>query len=69
MIASHDRAPADGAPADLGLRPGRRLRRFRLERELRGGPMGDVWVAQDTELDREVALKVIRTGAELDQEA
>lgn len=61
-------ASLDGE-VDLALRPGLRLRRFRLERELRGGPMGDVWVAQDTELDREVALKVIRGGEALDEEA
>ncbi len=48
------------AANDAGLSAGQRLGRFSLTRRLGHGSMGEVWAAHDQELDREVALKLLR---------
>ncbi|MFT3695570.1 MAG: protein kinase [Kofleriaceae bacterium] len=47
-------------PSNLAI--GSRLGRFELVRLVGAGGMGHVYAARDTELDREVALKVLRPG-------
>jgi eukaryotic-like serine/threonine-protein kinase len=55
-----DHAPVEGWSPDL--RPGGLIGRFRIVRELGRGGFGVVYEARDGELDRAVAVKVLRPG-------
>ena len=41
------------------LRPGTPLDRYEVKFQLGAGGMGEVYLAQDTKLDRKVALKIL----------
>src|SRR5436305_9328016 len=59
----NSRHPADDSPCggDMGLSSGQMLaQRYRLGRRIAVGGMGEVWQADDTRLDRPVAVKVLK---------
>jgi serine/threonine protein kinase/tetratricopeptide (TPR) repeat protein len=53
-------ASLDGAPAALALAPGR----YRLDKFFAKGGMGEIWLAEDQDIGRNVALKRMRAGAD-----
>lgn len=55
-----------GSAAPLPIGPGSEFDGFRIERELGRGGMAVVYLARQIELDRPVALKVLRPGLALD---
>ena len=57
QVASHDEAPG---PESRELAPGTRVGRYIVERRVGGGAMGTVYAAEDPDLDRTVAVKVLR---------
>ena len=58
---------AQAPSAQRPLAPGLRLGHYELVREIGRGGMALVWLAQDTQLRRPVALKVLRPGLALEQ--
>ena len=47
----------------MNITPGTYLGRYEIRAPLGAGGMGEVWVAYDHDLEREVAIKVLRDGA------
>jgi tetratricopeptide (TPR) repeat protein len=63
-------ADGDADAADLGaLRPGARVGRYLVDGVVGDGAMGIVLAARDPDLDRRVALKLLRAEASLDASA
>ena len=52
----------------MTLAPGTRLGRYEIRSHIGAGGMGDVYLAQDTELDRDIALKVLPAEAASDEQ-
>jgi serine/threonine-protein kinase len=61
MDASPPRPPQPGKPTrgQAFLEPGMRVGRYRIDRRLGGGAMGEVYLATDEELGRRAAIKVL----------
>ncbi len=57
-----DRLQSGIAPAVVSLAPGDRIDRYEIRRILGQGGMGIVYEAYDPDLDRSLALKVLKTG-------
>jgi len=62
-------ARAETRPPPVPLAHGTRLGKYRLERQIGSGGMGVVWQARDIDLDRSVALKVLRPSLDGDDVA
>ncbi len=52
----------------MTLAIGTRLGRYEIRSQLAVGGMGEVYLAQDTRLDRKVALKILPAGVAANQE-
>ncbi|HEX8111392.1 MAG TPA: serine/threonine-protein kinase, partial [Kofleriaceae bacterium] len=64
-LTAMDRSGEPPRPiAELG--PGARIGRYVIERRIGAGGMGVVYAARDSELARDVALKIVRPRAEVD---
>jgi tetratricopeptide (TPR) repeat protein len=60
LVASDVRTTDEHGGGQVELAAGQRLGRFELVKELGAGSMGAVWAARDPELDRAVAVKLLR---------
>jgi serine/threonine protein kinase len=63
VLSSLARSGPPVAIADEALAPGARVGRYRIAQRIGAGGMGVVYAAHDPELDRMVAVKVLRGGA------
>jgi serine/threonine protein kinase len=62
-LGAEDSTYAEPAVSKTGLQAGSHLGRFVLRRVLGEGGMGVVWAAHDPDLDREIAIKVVRQAS------
>ena len=54
-----DSTPRSQAPASVSLQPQQRIGPYVVTRQLGQGAMGEVWLAHDASLQRQVAIKVL----------
>ncbi len=52
----------------MAINPGTYLGRYEIRSKLGAGGMGEVYLAQDTQLDRKVALKILPAELAANQE-